>query len=298
MSLRNSCANKVNKFCNVCGCYEVKKYRNDITKYLKQSYFKCYGFSIQNLDKPWVPNMICNNYATSLKLQNKNNKGVPHVIISNDEITNIDDITNNDDEILFSEEINSEKSNMAPKPLNQKELNDLVRDCNLSKQMSELLASRLKERNLVTAETKITFYRNREQNFLKYFSEEDSIVYCSNIRGLINEIKSDIYIPEEWRLFIDSSKRSLKAILLHNGNKYASVPIAHSVKIQENYNSFKKVLQKIKYSEHQWLICSDVKVLCMILGQQSGNTKFPCYLCEWDSRKTFTLDQKRMASKN
>ncbi|GFV79149.1 uncharacterized protein TNCV_2613351 [Trichonephila clavipes] len=26
-----------------------------------------------------------------------------------------------------------------------------------------------------------------------------------------------MYEPEEWRLFIDSSKRSLKAVLLHNG---------------------------------------------------------------------------------
>jgi hypothetical protein len=29
----------------------------------------------------------------------------------------------------------------------------------------------------------------------------------------------------EWRLFIDPSKVSLKAVLLHNGNKYLSVPI-------------------------------------------------------------------------
>jgi len=67
-------------------------------------------------------------------------------------------------------------------------------NCNLSKRCPKVLISRLKERNLVTSEIKITFYRYREQNFLKYFSEEDSIVYCSNIRSLINEIKLDIYI--------------------------------------------------------------------------------------------------------
>ncbi|KRX13342.1 hypothetical protein T07_144 [Trichinella nelsoni] len=31
-------------------------------------------------------------------------------------------------------------------------------------------------------------------------------------------------------------------------------------------------------------MCGDFKVLCMLLGQQSGYTKFPCFLCEWDSR--------------
>jgi hypothetical protein len=30
--------------------------------------------------------------------------------------------------------------------------------------------------------------------------------------------------------------------------------------------------------------CGDLKVLCMLLGQQQGYTKFPCYICEWDSR--------------
>jgi len=34
----------------------------------------------------------------------------------------MDDITNNDDEILFSDKIDSEKS-MTPKSLNQKEMN-------------------------------------------------------------------------------------------------------------------------------------------------------------------------------
>jgi hypothetical protein len=37
----------------------------------------------------------------------------------------------------------------------------------------------------------------------------------------------------EWRLFIDSSKVGLKAVLLHNGNKYPSVPLAHAVNMKE-----------------------------------------------------------------
>lgn len=32
------------------------------------------------------------------------------------------------------------------------------------------------------------------------------------------------------------------------------------------------------------VICSDLKVVCILLGQQAGNTKYPCFLCSWDSR--------------
>jgi hypothetical protein len=40
----------------------------------------------------------------------------------------------------------------------QSELSDLIRDLNLSKDSSELLASRLKEKNVLQPGTKITFY--------------------------------------------------------------------------------------------------------------------------------------------
>ncbi|GFV32392.1 uncharacterized protein TNCV_1676781 [Trichonephila clavipes] len=93
-----------------------------------------------------------------------------------------------------------------------------------------------------------------------------------------------MYEPEEWRLFIDSLKRSLKAVLLHNGYRYASVPVGHSVLLKECYENLEFILNKFSYSDHKWTICGDLKVIFMLLGQQSGYTKFPCFLCEWDSR--------------
>jgi hypothetical protein len=92
------------------------------------------------------------------------------------------------------------------------------------------------------------------------------------------------YTVNEWRLFIDSSKRSLKAVLLHNGNNYASSPIGHSVHLKESYENLELVLTKVGYTAHNWMICGDLKVLCMLLGQQAGYTKYPCFMCEWDSR--------------
>lgn len=109
------------------------------------------------------------------------------------------------------------------------------------------------------------------------------LVYCNDVRGLMKCFEIE-YDTSEWRLFTDSSKTSLKAVLLHNGNVFAPLPMGHSVHMEENYNDLATILEKIKYQEHQWMVCGDFKILTMLLGQQSGYTKFPCFLCLWDSR--------------
>ena len=38
-------------------------------------------------------------------------------------------------------------------------------------------------------------------------------------------------------LFIDSSKVNLKAVLLHNGNKYPYLPLDHAVNMKETYEN-------------------------------------------------------------
>lgn len=171
-----------------------------------------------------------------------------------------------------------------PKCFSQNELDDLVRDLNLSKQASELLASRLKEKNLLLSDTKISFYRERDKELRRYFAEENGITFCSDIKNLLIKMGLKQYKSNDWRLFIDSSKRSLKCILLHNGNKYAGVPIAHSTKLKEEYSNISLVLDKIKYNDYKWQICVDLKMVNILLGQQSGYTKFPCFICLWDSR--------------
>ncbi|EFN69642.1 hypothetical protein EAG_00493, partial [Camponotus floridanus] len=170
----------------------------------------------------------------------------------------------------------------------QDRLNDLVRELNLPKDGAEHLASSLLGMNQLAKGTKVSFYRTRSKSFEPYFEEinheDDKMVYCKDVKGLMDEIKPNVYKDEEWRLFIDSSNRSLKAVLLHNTNYYASVPIAHSTTMKEAYDNLKIILQKIQYDKHKWLICGDLKVSGMLLGQQSGFTKTPCFLCLWDSR--------------
>ena len=174
-------------------------------------------------------------------------------------------------------------SSSEPHLLSQGDLNDLVRDLNLSKKQSELLASRLKGWNLLQKESKVSFYRKRHCDFEQFFSLEDGVVFCNDVYSVVEELNHK-YDRNEWRLFIDSSKVSLKAVLLHNGNKFPSVPLAHAANMKETYESMKLLLQKIKYEEHKWNICCDLKVVALLPGMQLGYTKFCCFLCEWDNR--------------
>ena len=148
-----------------------------------------------------------------------------------------------------------------PKLFNQGQLNDLVRDLDLSKESSEILASRLGEHGILDPRTKISFYHDEDDLLIRFFTMEDEFVYCNNVQGLLSEMGLLEYNPDEWRLFIDSSKGSLKCVLLHNGNKFAYVPMGHSVIVKEHYLNVKMVLQKLRYSEHNWAICVDFKMI-------------------------------------
>jgi hypothetical protein len=127
----------------------------------------------------------------------------------------------------------------------QSELNDLIRELQLTKEKSELLGSRLREKNMLASGVKFSWYRNREKEFRKYYAQEDQLVFCTDIRNLLHQLGQGEYDPSTWRLFIDSSKRSLKAVLLHNSNVLASIPLAHSTKLSESYETLKLVLEKL-----------------------------------------------------
>ena len=118
---------------------------------------------------------------------------------------------------------------------------------------------------------------------MPFFTEKNKFVYCHNISGFLQELGVPVYHPNNWRLFLDSSKNSLKCVLLHNGNVYATFPIRYSVYLQEEHNEIKTVIDLLKYHEHNWAICVDLKMINFLLGQQRGFTKYPCCLYMWDS---------------
>jgi hypothetical protein len=64
---------------------------------------------------------------------------------------------------------------------------DLIRNLNLSKEFSEFLASRLKEKNVLHPGMKVTFYRRRERGLLPFFTEDNNLVICKKNRNLSEE---------------------------------------------------------------------------------------------------------------
>jgi hypothetical protein len=70
----------------------------------------------------------------------------------------------------------------------QSELNDLIRVLQLTKEKSELLDSWLREKNLLASGVKFSWYRNREKEFLKYYGQEDQLVFCMDIRNLLHQL--------------------------------------------------------------------------------------------------------------
>lgn len=167
--------------------------------------------------------------------------------------------------------------------LTQAEINDLCRDLYLSKTKCELLGSRLQQWGYFAEETRVTYFRYRSDSLKAFFGKAGNYCFCHDVPGLFQALKQK-YDPTEWRVFIDGGKNSIKAVLLHKGNKKPSIPIGHVSNIKESYESMKKILHLIDYDIHNWKICADLKVIAILCGLQGGYTKYPCFLCLWDSR--------------
>lgn len=178
------------------------------------------GFNTKNKDSISYSEV----FSITKPVARKTSDSVP-ISRKNDELTEDDDVENCDtqsDDSVYSD------TDGAPKLFTQTQLNDLIRDLMLPKNRSEILGSRLQEMNLLAPGTTFSWYRDRETEYIPFFAEDDELTYCHDINGLMMKLGLS-YDPCQWRLFIDSSKRSLKAVLLHNGNEYASIPVAHSV---------------------------------------------------------------------
>lgn len=196
--------------------------------------------------------------------------------------------------------------------ISQSRLNMMVRHLKLSQRKAEMLASFLKIVNILAPGVLVTSFRKRQEPLLQYFevNSDNTLTHCCDIPQLVANVSKIKYRPEEWRLFIDSSKSSLKAVLLYFDNSKHGVPVALSTNTKESYEQLKLILELLKYKENLWKICADLKVTTTLSGLQSGYTKNMCFLCLWDtrykdnqykkhdwmSRQTFVLNQANIVN--
>ncbi|ESO04311.1 hypothetical protein HELRODRAFT_172670 [Helobdella robusta] len=280
-SKRRSCKNKPDVFCYICGEYTLVHNRNQVTCFIKRAYHAYFGIKLGDQDKDWAPHMVCKACTvylhqwtkgkktclkfgipmvwreqrnhdtdcyfcsidlTGINRKNRSSLEYPDLQSARRPVAHCDDIPVpvfhklqdiSDDESSSDEDQETEEEwpvvdDETPQLFSQQELNDLVRDLSLSKASAEL-----------------------HQEYLQFFSEVQDLVYCTDIAQLLHHLGVPQYKPEDWRLFIDSSKRSLKCVLLHNGNQFASVPLAHSTKLKEKYEAVKYVLEMIRYDQHK-----------------------------------------------
>ena len=121
-------------------------------------------------------------------------------------------------------------------------LNDLVRDLALPKYKAEILRSRLKQWSVLEQETKISEFRHRNEKLSSFFDSYNSLCFFNDVDVLMMELGYE-HKCDEWRLFIDSSKACLKAVLLHNDNIHPSIPVAHAVQLKKSYETIKLLLE-------------------------------------------------------
>lgn len=119
------------------------------------------------------------------------------------------------------------------------------------------------DHNVVDAAIRNTATRGRAltEKFDELFQYDPTttITYCWNIKELFI-LLGQRHNPEEWRLFIDGSSESLKAALVHNGNKLPTIPVAYARNVKETYASMQAILMLVQHNEHNWHICGDLKV--------------------------------------
>lgn len=63
----------------------------------------------------------------------------------------------------------------------QNNINDLVRDLTLPKSQSELLASPLKDGNLLAKATKVAVYRKRTLELATFLSMQENFCFCNDV---------------------------------------------------------------------------------------------------------------------
>ncbi|CAH2092230.1 unnamed protein product [Euphydryas editha] len=92
--------------------------------------------------------------------------------------------------------------------------------------LTKCYRSRLKQWNLLQPDVCVTAYRKRHNSYVDFYSKDGDLIYCNNVVGLLAKLGHQ-NLADEWILFIDSSKTSLKAVLLHIGNQFPSIPVAY-----------------------------------------------------------------------
>ena len=109
---------------------------------------------------------------------------------------------------------------------------------------------------------------------------ESNLVNCNNVHDIVTTLNID-HNREERKLFTDSTKLNLKAVLPHHGRVLPSVTVRHTIRM--NHMITRKLLNCLNCKKYQQHLSGDLEDVVICLGLQNGCIKFCCLLCELDS---------------
>lgn len=116
---------------------------------------------------------------------------------------------------------------------------------------------RLKERHLLERNVSVNHNRKRNYNLTMFFKLDGPMCNCTDIDELFKELLSTWTVKMAVvHRFIE---KSLKAVLIHNGNLKPSIPIAQYVHLNKNYYNLKILFQSIRYNKYNWKIYGGLK---------------------------------------
>ena len=168
---RRGCVNDPDIFCYICGSFVPSVQRQNITTFVKNVYYAYFGVELGDQDKAWAPHKVCRNcvfieavehwkakvfgFGVPMVWREPNGHGKQCYFCSCVQVTDCSKYEYGDDQ--------------QPKPFNQAELNDLVRDLNLPKTSALILGSRLKAKRMLCTDTTFVWYKYHEKDYIFAF---------------------------------------------------------------------------------------------------------------------------------
>jgi len=86
--------------------------------------------------------------------------------------------------------------------------------------------------DLLDDSVQITSQKKRNPGLSVFYMFEDELCHCHEMERLF-QVMGISCNPSAWKLIIDSSSRSLKAVFRHNTNNCLFNPLAHSVHMKK-----------------------------------------------------------------
>ena len=88
-------------------------------------------------------------------------------------------------------------------------------------------------------------YVGRHEEFKDLFCQEGCVVFCNDVCSVMKVLGHECS-RDQCSLLTDSSRVSLKVVLVRNGNRFSSFPFVHAANMKEIYERVKLRLGKFK----------------------------------------------------